>query len=586
VVRSVAAAALGQIGPGAKEALPALRMALEDKDAGVRVEAADSLWKVGKETSAGIKTLSTVLKEGQPAPAGRAAQVLGEMGSVARAGVPALQAALANKDSRVRILAAEALWKVAREGEAPAEPIREPVLGVLAAEVKNDDADLRQLAVRAAGEVGAVDLLVGALKDPEERVRREAACGLVNGGEKRKLEPAVLRRALEDSDSGVRWWSALAWLVSPLSTKGAEEDLLEALRTPWQPVPGEREAPGGTIIQDVLASSTGRALPALERILTNRPLVFRVEAARAYGLFGTDAQPAIPTLLATLGTDDKFVRRAAAESLGAVGPEVIPALIKALGSPNARVQEGAARALAGQGELARSARPALLDLLKRKSDEVASTVRAAAAVALWQMDRSPDPALAVLQLVLLDVDNPDRWEAMEGIAQIAAEAWPPIRGLTEVLLQGAKDRDARVRVHAVRGLWRREGQPRTVTPLLNDAVSDRDPLVRQTALETLGEMPLDAAVIGLLVKAFDDRDPSVRAAGLAGLFRGGQSSVQPLVETLSHKNPRVRAGVARALGRIGPTAKDAVPALTELSKDRDESVRNSAEMALRQIRRK
>ena len=73
------------------------------------------------------------------------------------------------------------------------------------------------------------------------------------------------------------------------------------------------------------------------------------------------------------------------------------------------------------------------------------------------------------------------WEAMEGLSIIAAEARPPIRGLAEVLLGAVKDREARVRVFAARGLWRRTREERVVVPLLREAVTDRDVLVRQTA---------------------------------------------------------------------------------------------------------
>ena len=49
-VRSSAAGALGKIGPLAKEAVPALKKALEDDDAGVREAAAEALRKIQRST--------------------------------------------------------------------------------------------------------------------------------------------------------------------------------------------------------------------------------------------------------------------------------------------------------------------------------------------------------------------------------------------------------------------------------------------------------------------------------------------------------------------------------------------------------
>ena len=54
-----------------------------------------------------------------------------------------------------------------------------------------------------------------------------------------------------------------------------------------------------------------------------------------------------------------------------------------------------------------------------------------------------------------DVDNKDRWEAVEGIGTISVEARPAIRGLTEIVVGALKDRDARVRMQAAKWLWRR-----------------------------------------------------------------------------------------------------------------------------------
>jgi HEAT repeat protein len=358
-----------------------------------------------------------------------------------------------------------------------------------------------------------------------------------------------------------------------------EEDLLGGLRGPWQPAPGERQPRGSRPVHDILAAPGGRALPVLARILEARPGTFRTEAARAHGLFTSSVPEAQPVLLQALRQDDKLVRRAAAEALGQFGVAGLPFLVKALNNENARVREGAARALGFLGPAAQPALARLRDLLKDEEPPV----RVQAALALWEIERKPEAPLMVLQVTMIDVDLPDRWEAMEALAQIGSEARPPIRGMTEVVLKGVKDRDARVRVLAVRGLWRREGQPKNIVPLLREPASDRDPFVRQTALETLAEMPPDREIVGLLTQSFEDRDPSVRQTGFAALVRGGKASVEFLIPGLSNRTPQVRAGTARVLGKIGPDARPALPALQKLTEDPEESVRSAAQRALREI---
>jgi HEAT repeat protein len=49
------------------------------------------------------------------------------------------------------------------------------------------------------------------------------------------------------------------------------------------------------------------------------------------------------------------------------------------------------------------------------------------------------------------------------------------------------------------------------------------------------------------------------------------------------KDENFRCAAARALGKLGPDAKSAIPALSELLNDKDEDIRKAASHALKKI---
>jgi HEAT repeat protein len=573
VVRFAAAQALGRIGSPARTALPALRKALADSDSSVRVGAAQALFLIAGDTR-GVPVLAAEVRDAKGTATSAAIAVLAEMGPKAKEAAKDLQA-LAHKAGQpaLRLQSAEAWYRVSGDSAA---------LAVVEKALADPSAELRRSAVATLGSLGgvakAVALLVKLLGDSDPLIRREAACALCDRSV--KVEPAVkaLQAGLRDADVGVRWWSALALAASETDLRRLEEDVLRAFHLAFLPV-GEKETPPARTIQEVQAPASTRAVPALVEVLKNRPARLRIEAARALALLGLDARAAQPALLEALTSDDTLVRRGAADALGQMGTEALPTLRRLLTNPNPHLRDGAARALGQMGLPARSAVGGLTAALKDSE----STVRVQAALALWNIDQNAELALPTLTSVLKDVDNKDRWEAIDALGQISVEARPAIRGMTEVLLGAVKDRDARVRVHAARWLHRRVNKPLVVAALLRDCVTDRDPLVRRTAVLALGELGAEGRIVELMSTALQDRDVSVRLAAEEGLARTGAEMVGQLIEALKNTSPRVRAGVARSLGLIGPSAKAAVKPLTALRNDADEGVRAAVQDALRAI---
>jgi HEAT repeat protein len=131
---------------------------------------------------------------------------------------------------------------------------------------------------------------------------------------------------------------------------------------------------------------------------------------------------------------------------------------------------------------------------------------------------------------------------------------------------------------------------------LVEALGAAEPATRVKAARTLGSLG-EAAAAPALAAALQDGDPEVRLAAAKGLWHVSKAAaevVPALVALLEGK--RAAAGedsesrrrflqtVMEALGRIGPPATAAVPALTAVAKDTNRHIRESAAVALRQIR--
>lgn len=113
-----AATKLGQVGPPAEEALPALRALLADPDPKLRLAVAEALWRIDpQQTERVVPVLTGLLKrvltdEVLVSPRERIPELLGDIGAPAKAATPLLQICLEDEAEAVRTAAAEALQKI------------------------------------------------------------------------------------------------------------------------------------------------------------------------------------------------------------------------------------------------------------------------------------------------------------------------------------------------------------------------------------------------------------------------------------------------------------------------------------------
>ena len=172
-----------------------------------------------------------------------------------------------------------------------------------------------------------------------------------------------------------------------------------------------------------------------------------------------------------------------------------------------------------------------------------------------------------------------------------------------------KDKDGKVRVTAAEALGQTGLAARAAIPSLIELLSDKEWKVRHAAAEVLEKMGPEAkAAIPALTELLRDEKRIVRVAAAEALAKMGpepkSTAISILIELLRDKtgevprprvfsthgfpeeqrlewNARVRA--AGALGKMGPEAKRAIPALTELLRDEEYDLRFSAASALKGI---
>jgi HEAT repeat protein len=249
-------------------------------------------------------------------------------------------------------------------------------------------------------------------------------------------------------------------------------------------------------------------------------------------------RPNVPKYVAALKSKDAAARRKAANSLGLAGPEAkaaVPDLITALKDPDEQVRVTAARALAAIGP---AAVPALLKAAESDSDR---GVRTLAFLALGESRPVSGDALRALVAALSDPDKDLRPAAALALAGVGDRAVPPLRDALKAKNAGAA-----------------------------------------TALGLIGAPAANPAAPDLVAVLGDD-DKELRIAAHHALVRIGAPAVPALAADLPGADLRRWYSISVALGKIGPDAKGAVPALTAGLKHDDKGVRVLAVQALAKI---
>jgi len=199
--------------------------------------------------------------------------------------------------------------------------------------MREEDEEIRIHIIEALRRLGtrepeAIEALVEALADSSVNVRREAARALVELGWSDYESLPALIKASEDPDEFVRGpvYRLLGRLASapnviPLLMKALKDE-------------GYYQ-----FVVEALAEAGSLAADALAEALKNPDVGIRRRAAYALKQMGTQARETIPTLVRALEDPDSAVRWNASDALASIGISAASALIEALKTPDEELQE-------------------------------------------------------------------------------------------------------------------------------------------------------------------------------------------------------------------------------------------------------
>ena len=527
-----AAGGLGTLGD--ERAIAPLVAALGDPVDDVRLRAADALVRCGPAV---ITPVVATLDADDAQARARAAQVLGDVGGPGE--IDRLTAALTDPVRNVSSAAANAVDRLVERGviaDLDTGAVVDALAAAFGAATPGDQWDdewARRSIVGVLAKIDparAVDLLVEALGNPNEKARLDAARELGKLGDRRAVAP--LNRALSDEFHYVRKYAAYS--LRELADASSVEPLLAR-------------------VDDEATSAARAALEALSAIGDPRaaaPLVASLRAGRG------DTRSEVADVLVALADETALVRLAAQldeelperEGYGYGSPEEPPEL-------DVLVRVGA-RAV-----------PALVGLLADPA-----TSRRAYGWSALALERIGASAVAVLLDGMVDPDDDRALAHARGLAE-AGE--PGVAALRAALA----DERAGVRAAAAGGLWFAQDVD-AVKPLLA-ALHDVDASVRESAAQALGNCGV-AEAIGPLTAALGDPARSVRLCAAIGLAQlGDERGIERLVAALAEDDVKLACYAAGWIGGLG-LAAGAEPLIAALQ-DGPAELRGACAVALGDI---
>lgn len=341
------------------------------------------------------------------------------------------------------------------------------------------------------------------------------------------------------------------------------------------------------VLGNIGAHSQSAVGPISELLQDGVPDGVREEAATALGKIGKKASTAAEPLVIMLARCRTPLAMRVIDALigiGGANPKVRESLTAVWSTPD-QSQYGKVHIALALSKLKLEAEGVSTFLARTLVGHQDSALRKLAADALGFCNKNDlDVVPAMLTAALHDKDETVRERAEAGLTQLHLSHE---KAVTLCAKQLADSSFAEAAL--------RNSGPLAV-PALIEAVASAEPGVSEKAiriLSSLGEQA--AAAVPMITKALHNKDMHVRLAAAKGLWnitKNAEVPVPALVALLEEKWPADHDGEARrrflqtvieALGRIGPPAQAAAPALKSKTKDKNRLVSESAANALKVI---
>lgn len=385
------------------------------------------------------------------------------------------------------------------------------------------------------------------------------------------------------------------------------------------------------------------SVPALLAVLEDENQKHRYFAASALGDIGPDAEAAVAALVRATSVPDPELREGAVEALGKIGakrevalpalrkclsdasggvrlaaaaailqyephnPEAAAELIAALMDANPGVRTSAVKSLGRHRSVAKGA----VENLTKAVNDAQPGVRKNAIELLGELGPDAKGAVETLIEVLNDRDVFVRTTAIDSLAKMRMTARPAVPALTALLKQANVplspeaqkiiDEAARllkmstlssinVALHAAMALEEIEPGKTPARQLLTAMIKDEktDFWDRLDAAVYLATTTADKTALEVLIAHVRHTDQGARSKVAHALARLGRAeAAAPLAEDLTFDNQPVRIRAAAALGKLGPAARSAIPALVAASENPfDAALRQEARRSLSAIQQK
>ncbi len=318
------------------------------------------------------------------------------------------------------------------------------------------------------------------------------------------------------------------------------------------------------------------ALPPLTRMLADEdPAV----AAQAAQLLATFDKAAVPYMIRALEVPEaRYWAVLVLADLGPSAQQAVPALIELMDTDQPELRREVIMALGAIGPEAKAAVPALLQVLNGDDPALA----ASATYALGRMGQAAQLASAALRDQLQAEDPFLRIVTAWALANLNPQDQSLQQQSVSMLVKALTAEDPQVRVAAARAIVDLRPNHEVLLPLLGDVVEHGSEEGVREAVQAFALVG-PPAVPGLRRMLQYEQVRPLAARALGRLGPQAAEAVPALVQVLPQSEPATQREVLYALGSIGAPAAPAVPQMMRLLQSDDSQVRYAAVFALGRI---